>query len=37
MNKELVLDAFDKAVERQKPTKDLIYHSESGLQYASTE
>ncbi|SDY03893.1 Transposase InsO and inactivated derivatives, partial [Paenibacillus sp. CF384] len=37
MTKDLVLEAFDKAVENQKPPKDLIHHSDRGSQYASTE
>nr|WP_234993086.1 IS3 family transposase [Paenibacillus sp. RU4X] len=37
MTKELVLEAFDKAVERQKPPENLIHHSDRGSQYASTE
>jgi transposase InsO family protein len=37
MTKELVLEAFDKACERQKPPPGLIHHSDSGSQYASNE
>jgi putative transposase len=37
MTKELVLDAFDQACERQKPPPGLIHHSDRGSQYASTE
>ncbi|UVI33625.1 IS3 family transposase [Paenibacillus spongiae] len=37
MTKELVLDAFDKAVLHRKPPKGLIHHSDRGSQYASTE
>lgn len=37
MTKELVLEAFDKACERQKPPADLIHHSDRGSQYASDE
>jgi len=37
MTKELVLEAFDKACERQKPPPELIHHSDRGSQYASAE
>jgi transposase InsO family protein len=37
MTKELVLEAFDSACERQKPPPGLIHHSDRGSQYASTE
>jgi putative transposase len=37
MTKELVLEAFDKACERQKPKPGLIHHSDRGSQYASNE
>jgi transposase InsO family protein len=37
MTKELVLGAFDKACERQKPPPGLIHHSDRGSQYASNE
>lgn len=37
MTKELVLEAFDKACERQKPPPGLIHHSDRGSQYASNE
>nr|WP_238162455.1 IS3 family transposase [Cohnella sp. AR92] len=37
MTKELVLEAFDKACERQKPAAGLIHHSDRGSQYASAE
>ena len=37
MTKELVLEAFDKACERQTPLPGLIHHSDRGSQYASAE
>lgn len=37
MTKELVLDAFDQACERQKPSPGLIHHSDRGSQYASAD
>lgn len=37
MTKELVLEAFDQACERQKPAPGLIHHSDRGSQYASNE
>lgn len=37
MTKELVLEAFDQAVARQKPPENLIHHSDRGSQYASLE
>nr|WP_236347756.1 IS3 family transposase [Paenibacillus plantiphilus] len=37
MTKELVLEAFDQACERQKPPPGLIHHSDRGSQYAANE
>ncbi|MBO9605481.1 MAG: IS3 family transposase, partial [Paenibacillaceae bacterium] len=37
MTKELVLEALDRAWERQQPAPDLIHHSDRGSQYASHE
>jgi putative transposase len=37
MTKQLVLEAFDKAYDRQKPPPGLIHHSDRGSQYASKE
>jgi putative transposase len=37
MSRELVLEALNKAYERQKPPPGLIHHSDRGSQYASTE
>lgn len=37
MTKELVLEALDRAWERQQPSPDLIHHSDRGSQYASHE
>lgn len=37
MTKDLTLEAFAKACERQKPPEGLIHHSDRGSQYASSE
>lgn len=37
MTKELVISALKMAYKRQKPGKDLIHHSDRGVQYASIE
>jgi len=35
LGKELALDALSMAVDHRKPPKDLIFHSDQGVQYAS--
>ena len=37
INTQLVLDALDMAVRRQKPSSGLIFHSDRGVQYASVD
>jgi putative transposase len=37
MTKELVISALKMAYKRQKPGKDVIHHSDRGVQYASSE
>lgn len=36
IDKKLTLDALDTAVRRQKPKAGLIFHSDRGVQYASS-
>jgi putative transposase len=35
LRSELVADALEKAIWRRKPAKDLIHHSDQGVQYTS--
>jgi len=37
INTQLVLDALDMAVRRQRPASGLIFHSDRGVQYASVD
>jgi putative transposase len=35
MTKQLVINALDMAAKNRKPSKELIFHSDQGSQYAS--
>jgi len=37
ITKELVLEALEMAINRRKPARGLIFHSDRGSQYASHE